>query len=79
MEMAKEQLKTNPHLRREQELVRTGICSPLHGIPMPNLGLTPNTSVRNMARAHKERAANNLGLGLSSPSPANVSMFRFAN
>lgn len=77
LKMAEEQLRANPHLRREQELVQRGVCSPLYGTPMHNLNLTPNTSVRNMARAHRDRA--NTELRMTSLCPSNVSMFRFAN
>ena len=73
-----EQLMANPHLRREQELVRNGISSSLYGTAIPNLHLTPNTSVRNMARAHKERSST-AEFGAASPSPSNVSMFHFGN
>lgn len=75
--MAQEQLRANPHLRRERELVQRGICSPLYGNPIPNLHLTPNTSVRNMARAHRDQAKG--GLGVPTPSPSNMSMFHFGN
>jgi hypothetical protein len=77
LRMAEEQLRSNPHLRREQELIRTGICSPLYGTPIHNLSLTHNTSVRNMARAHRDRAAT--AFSATAPSPSNVSMFSFAN
>ena len=57
LRMSQEQLMANPHLPREQELVWNGISSPLYGTAIPNLHLTPNTSVLNMARAHKERSS----------------------
>ena len=77
LKMAEEQLRANPHLRREQELIQRGICSPLYGTPIRNLNLTPNTSVRNMARAHREEVSD-AAFGAKFPSPSNVSMFRFA-
>ena len=75
--VAQEQLRSNPLLRRERELVQRGVCSPLYGNPIPNLHLTPNTSVRNMARAHRDRT--NGGIGSSTLSPSNMSMFDFGN
>jgi hypothetical protein len=74
VKMAQEQLKANPNLHREQEIVKNGIRSPAYGTPLNNLFLTPNTGVRNMARAHKLRASG----GLDGPSPVS-SMFRFVN
>lgn len=55
LDMARENLKWNPHSERDQRVVKSGIRSPAYGTLMPNLSLTPNTSVRNMARAFKER------------------------
>jgi hypothetical protein len=75
LKMAQEQLKTNPHLLREQEIVKFGIRSPLYGTPMPDLFLTPNTSVRNMARAHEARVSVNL---IATSYQTNASMFSFA-
>lgn len=53
--MAQEKLQMNPNLQQEQELVKNGIRSPLYGTQMPNLLLTQNTSIKNMARAYKLR------------------------
>lgn len=53
--MAEEKLKMDPHLQREQEIVNNGIRSPVYAMEMPNLCLTANTSIKNMARAHTLR------------------------
>jgi len=55
IQMAQENLKWNPLSERDQKVVENGIRSPAYGTMMMNLVLTPNTSVRNMARAYKER------------------------
>ncbi|KAL3788188.1 hypothetical protein HJC23_004655 [Cyclotella cryptica] len=75
LKMAQEQLKSNPHLIREREIVKCGIRSPLYGTRMPDLFLTPNTSVRNMARAHEERVTGSL---MASSYQTNLSIFPFA-
>lgn len=54
--LAEEELKRNPHSLSAQETVYKGIRSPVCGTEMPNLCLFPNTSIRNMARAHQSRA-----------------------
>jgi len=66
--IAEEQLRVNPGLRRELEIVRRGITSPMRGITLPNLQLTPNTNLKIMTRAHKEK--------MNSISP-NTSRFTF--
>ena len=52
---ARENLKWNPHSVPDQRIIRNGICSPVHGSMMRSLALSPNTSIRNMARAYKEK------------------------
>lgn len=39
----------------QKSKAKSGICSPVHGTKMKSLALTPNISLRNMARAFKER------------------------
>ena len=53
--LAEERLKLNPGLQHERELVNRGIRSPLYDIEMPNVCLTSNSNIRNMARAYKSR------------------------
>lgn len=52
---AQENLKWNPHSESDRKLVEGGVVSPAYGTMMTSLALTPNTSVRNMARAYQER------------------------
>ncbi|KAL7480954.1 hypothetical protein ACHAW6_006632 [Cyclotella cf. meneghiniana] len=75
LKMAQEQLKSNPHLLREQEIIKFGIRSPLYGTPMSDLFLTPNTSVRKMARAHEARVSVSF---IATSYQTNASMFSFA-
>ena len=53
--LAEERLKLNPGLQHELELINRGIRSPLYDIEMPNVCLTSNSNIRNMARAYKSR------------------------
>jgi len=52
---AEENLKLNPHSEADKRIVNNGICSPVYGSKLESLVVTPNTSVRNMARAYKEK------------------------
>jgi len=52
---AEENLKLNPQSESDKRIVNNGICSPVYGTKMENLTLMPNTIVRNMARASKEK------------------------
>jgi len=52
---AQKNLKQNPHSKSDQRVVDNGVCSPVHGTKIENLLLVPNISLRNMARAYKEK------------------------
>ena len=52
---AEENLKLNPHSEADKRIVNNGVCSPVYGSKLESLVVTPNTSVRNMARAYKEK------------------------
>ena len=54
---AQEKMNQNTHNENDQRVVNNGICSPVHGKKMKNLNLVPNISMRNMARAYKEKTA----------------------
>ena len=54
IENAQENLRWNPNSVPDQRVVQNGILSPAFGTKMDNLILTPNTSIRNMARSWKE-------------------------
>jgi len=53
--VAQQNLNQNPYSESNQRIVRNGIVSPVHGTKLSSLGLTPNTSVRNMARTFKDK------------------------
>jgi len=52
---AQENLKQNVHSEADKRIVDTGICSPVYGSKMKSLILTPNTGIRNMARAFEDK------------------------
>jgi len=52
---AEKNLKHSPHSEANQRVVNTGICSPVYGSKLESLVVTPNTILRNMARAYKEK------------------------
>jgi len=58
IESAEENLKKNPQSEADDRVVNNGVCSPVYGTKLESLVLIPNTVVRNMARASKERNEN---------------------
>jgi len=52
---AQEKMNQNSHNEADQRVVNNGVCSPVHGKKLKNLTLVPNISMRNMARAYKEK------------------------
>jgi len=58
---AQEKINQNSHNEVDQRIVSNGVCSPVHGKKMKNLTLVPNISMRNMARAYKEKTAGGSG------------------
>jgi len=52
---AQEKMNQNTQSEANQRVVNNGICSPVHGKKLKNLTLVPNISMRNMARAYKEK------------------------
>jgi len=50
-------LMNNPQSESDQRVVNNGVCSPVYGSKLENLIVTPNTGIRNMARAYKEKIA----------------------
>jgi len=52
---AEENLKLNPHSEADKRIVNNGICSPVYGSKLESLVVTPNTGIRNMAHAYKEK------------------------
>ena len=52
---AEKNLKQNPQSEADQRVVDNGVCSPVYCTKMESLTLMPNTILRNMARASKEK------------------------
>ena len=53
--IANDRLMRNPSLLTEREIMKNGVSSPYHNTRMSNLTLTPNITVRTMARDFAEK------------------------
>ncbi len=66
---AYDRLRANPHLVQERTIIENGITSPVYNLTLPNLTLTPNMSIRNMARDFNEMRNAERGLHNHQPFP----------
>mmetsp|Transcript_23948 Transcript_23948/g.35635 ORF Transcript_23948/g.35635 Transcript_23948/m.35635 type:complete len:1562 (-) Transcript_23948:95-4780(-) len=68
--LAQENLRFNPYLEKELEIVNCGITSPFYNTRLASLTLTANISIRNMARdfADMKRRENEVNGGVSNSS-----------